>query len=210
MLYFNTLPKILTPDENGKYIALTNILTRAKLLEELQDNPMLFYKYSIQDGDTPEIVADKYYGDSYRYWIILYSNQLMDPLWQWPLEYNQFLLYLDSKYAEQANTANVTPYIYTQQTVQQYQKVITTLDNLSSIETTTTVSISPTEYANVVIGTQTYSLPSGGTCTVTTNKNIQYVFDYEYELNESKREIKLMDSFYVNQMEEQLYSVMNK
>jgi len=61
MLYFNTLPKIFTPDQNGNYILMTNILTRAKLVEKLQNNPMLFYKYTIQDGDTPEILAEKYY-----------------------------------------------------------------------------------------------------------------------------------------------------
>jgi hypothetical protein len=61
MLYFNTLPKVLTPDQNGNYILMTNILSRASLIEELQDNPMLFYKYNIQDGDTPEIIAEKYY-----------------------------------------------------------------------------------------------------------------------------------------------------
>ena len=36
MFYFNTLPKLLTPDQNGNYILMTNILTRAKLIEELQ------------------------------------------------------------------------------------------------------------------------------------------------------------------------------
>ena len=78
MLYFDTLPKIITPDQNGQPILLTNIMVRAKLLEELENNPMLFYQYSIQDGDTPEIIADKYYNDSYRYWIILYSNKVGD------------------------------------------------------------------------------------------------------------------------------------
>lgn len=210
MLYFNTLPKILTPDENGNYIALTNLLTRAKLLEDLQDNPMLFYKYSIQDGDTPEIVADKYYGDPYRYWIVLYSNQILDPMWQWPLEYNQFMAYINSKYATEAESANTTPFSYTANTVYEYQKVITTTDSYSDTESTTIVTITPEEYANVVISTETFPIPSGGNCTISITKNTQYIFDYEYELNESRRQIKLMDSFYVGQMEEQLHNVMNK
>ena len=91
MLYFNTLPKVITPDQNGNYILMTNILTRATLIEELQNNPMLFYTYSIQEGDTPEIISEKYYGDPYKYWIVLYSNQIMDPIWNWPLNYEQFL-----------------------------------------------------------------------------------------------------------------------
>ena len=96
MLYFDTLPKIITADQNGNFIVLTNLLVRAKLLDELQNNPMLFYTYSIQDGDTPEIVADKYYGDPFAFWIILYSNQILDPIWNWPLTYQEFLNFLDA------------------------------------------------------------------------------------------------------------------
>lgn len=210
MLYFNTLPKILTPDQNGNYIAMTNLMARAKLLDELQDNPMLFYKYSIQESDTPEIVADKYYGDSYRYWVVLYANQILDPVWQWPLPYNQFLLYLDEKYAEAANTANLSPYDYTKQTVYEYQKIIKTTDNSTSNTTTKVVAISSQEYANVSTGTSTYIIPNSGTCTITTDKTIKYIYDYEYDLNESRREIKLLDSFYVGQMEEQFSVLMNK
>lgn len=210
MLYFKTLPKILMPDENGNYIILTNLLARATLIEGLQDNPMLFYKYTIQDGDTPEIVADKYYGDSYRYWIVLYSNQILDPVWQWPMQYNQFLDYLDSKYAEEAAAANVTPYIYTQQTVYEYQKIIKTKDDNTDNEKINIVSVTQSEYANIISSVTTVSIPSGGSCTITIDKTIKYVYDYEYDLNESRREIKLLDSFYAVQMEEQLYSLMSK
>ena len=91
MFYFNTLPKIITPDQNGIPILMTNLLARAKLIDELKDNTMLFYSYLIKDGDTPEIIADKYYGDPYKYWIVLYSNNLLDPLWDWPMQYNQLM-----------------------------------------------------------------------------------------------------------------------
>ena len=107
MLYFNSMPKILTPDVNGDGILLTNLMTRSELIPSLLNNPMMFYKYDIQDGDTPEIVADKYYGDSYRYWIVLYANQILDPQWNWPLNNQQFDAYLTKKYSSAANNSNV-------------------------------------------------------------------------------------------------------
>ena len=76
MLYFNSIPKILTPDVNGEGILLTNLMARSEIIPSLLNNPMMFYKYDIQEGDTPEIIADKYYGDSYRYWIVLFANQI--------------------------------------------------------------------------------------------------------------------------------------
>jgi hypothetical protein len=209
MLYFNTLPKIFTPDQNGTYILLTNILTRAKLVEKLQDNPMLFYTYSIQDGDTPEILAEKYYDDPFRYWIILYANQIMDPLWGWPLPYQQFLSFIDSKYADDAVAAGKTPFEYTNTTVQEYQKITTTIDNYSETTTTQITSVDFTTYSAINASETTYSIPNGSTCTVKISKNLVTLFDYEFNLNEAKREIKIMDSKYAGQMEEQFRALMS-
>lgn len=217
MLYFNTLPKIFTPDQNGNYILLTNILTRAKLIEKLQNNPMLFYKYSIQDGDTPEILAEKYYDDPFKYWIILYSNQIMDPLWDWPLPYEQFLSYINSKYAGAAASAGMTPFEYTNTTVQEYQKIVTTVDNYSETTNVQTVSVDFATYSALSTGEQTFPIYAPGhsgnfvvtSCTVKTTKNLVTIFDYEFNLNESKREIKIMDSRFSNQMEEQFRTLMS-
>jgi hypothetical protein len=209
MLYFNTLPKIFTPDQNGNYILLTNILTRAKLVEKLQDNPMLFYKYTIQDGDTPEILAEKYYDDPFKYWIILYSNQIMDPLWDWPLPYEQFLSYINSKYADEAAAQSQTPFEYTNTTVKEYQKITTTIDNYSETTTVQTISVDFATYSATNASENTYSIPSGSTCTVKISKNLLTIFDYEFNLSEDKREIKIMDNKYVNQMEEQFKILMS-
>ena len=97
MLYFDTLPKVLMRDQNGNRIILTNLMSRATILENLQNNSIVFYKYNIQEGDTPETVAHKYYGDPYKYWIVMYSNQLMDPLWDWPMNYQTFTDYIQTQ-----------------------------------------------------------------------------------------------------------------
>ena len=217
MLYFNTLPKIFTPDQNGNYILMTNILTRAKLVEKLQNNPMLFYKYSIQDGDTPEILAEKYYDDPFKYWIILYSNQIMDPLWDWPLPYEQFLTYINSKYADEAAALSQTPFEYTNTTVKEYRKIVTTTDNYSETTTTQTISVDFVTYSALSDSEQTFPIYAPGqsgtisvtSCTVKTTKNLVTLFDYEFNINEAKREIKIMDSRYSNQMEEQFRTLMS-
>ena len=64
MKYFNSIPKISTSDNNGNSIVLTNLLARVDIKQSLLRNPSLFYQYDLQEGDTPEIVAAKYYGDS--------------------------------------------------------------------------------------------------------------------------------------------------
>ena len=85
MQYFEMLPKVIKVEKNGTSTVYTNLLSRANLINDVLTNPVLFYYYDIQDGDTPEIVAHKYYGDSYRYWLVLLPNNILDPQWDWPL-----------------------------------------------------------------------------------------------------------------------------
>lgn len=210
MLYFNTLPKILTSDENGNLIILTNILTRAKLLDELQNNPMLFYTYAIQDGDTPEIVASKYYDDPNRFWLVTYSNQILDPVWDWPMTYQQLLEYIDNKYADEAAGAGKTPYDYINTTIHNYQKITNTTDGETQLTTTHITSLDFASYSSLIPSTNTYTLPDGNTCTVEITKNAVTIYDYEYNLNELKRNIKVLNVSYADQMEQTFQDLMSR
>jgi hypothetical protein len=208
MYYFKTLPKIITPDQNGYPILMTNLLARASIVRELLNNPMQFYEYAIQEGDTPEIVAEKYYDDPFKYWIVLFSNQILDPIWEWPMSYNSLMQYIDSKYATEAQDAGKTPYEYVNTTVYAYKKIITTTELYTGIETIKEVSITQDDYNTLSESTATYNIPGGTSCTVTITKNIVTLYDYEEELNESRRQIKLLNSTYAGEMEQQFAELM--
>jgi len=208
MYYFKTLPKIITPDQNGYPILMTNLLARASIVQELLNNPMQFYEYAVQEGDTPEIVADKYYGDPFKYWIVLFSNQVLDPVWEWPMSYASFLEYIDSKYATEAANAGKTPYEYTNTTVYEYKKIITTTDVYTRTETTKEVSITQDAYNTLVESTATYDIPGGTSCIVSITKGITTLFNYEDELNESRRQLKLLNNTYAGEIEKQLRILM--
>lgn len=207
MLYFNSIPKILTPDVNGDGILLTNLMVRSELIPSLITNPLLFYKYDIQDGDTPEIIAHKYYGDSYRYWIVLYANQIMDPQWGWPLTNQQFDTYLISKYSSVSNLPNVLS--YTQATIKEYRKTIKSIDSISLVETVDTFVIDVDTYSQPIVSTATYQLPNG-TVTQTISKSEINIYDYELEQNEAKRTINLINKAYVSELEQQFKILMSQ
>jgi hypothetical protein len=208
MYYFDTLPKIITPDQNGYPILMTNLLARASIVQELINNPMQFYEYAIQEGDTPEIVAEKYYGDPFKYWVVLFSNQILDPIWEWPMPYATFLEYINAKYATEAEVENKTPFEYVNTTVYQYEKVFTTTDKTTDIPTIKKVSITQSEYNSLSETTTTYNIPGGTSCIVAITKNIVTLYDYEEDLNESRRQIKLLNSGLLGEMEEQLKLLM--
>lgn len=203
MKYFGSLPLIRSTDKYGNVNLLTNLLVRTQLIPKIANNPLVYYSYPTQEGDTPESIANKYYGDSYRYWIVLYGNpQIIDPQGDWPLTSNQFLVYLKDKYAVAANGAsNVVS--YTQATPYQYQKVITTIDSTTQTKVIKTVVIDSNTYNTLVSSVKNLTFPDGSYVTYNISKNILSIYDYELQQNEAKRNINLINSNYASDMEMQ-------
>jgi hypothetical protein len=198
MQYFDTLPKIVYTNSAGQSLAMTNLLARASVIPQILKDPLVYYSYDIQEGDTPEIIAHKYYGDSYRYWIVLFANELLDPQWDWPMTYNMFEQYLADKYP--------STNIYAE--VEYYEKVITQYDVNTQTTTVNKVRIDEDIYNSLpVTQTATYTLPTGPV-TITTERNAVSIYDYELALNESKRNIKILNSNYVSEVENQLKKLM--
>ncbi len=199
MQYFDTLPKIVQTDNVGVSRVFTNLMARASIIPDVLKNPLVYYSYDIQEGDTPEIVAYKYYGDSYRYWIVLFANELLDPQWSWPMDSNVFEAYMAEKYP----SGNTTTTVYS------YEKKLTQTDNSTNTVTINTIDVNETTYNSIIENTQTYTI-GNSTVTIQTTKRIVTVYDYEYELNESKRKINILNSVYVDQMEQQFKALMSQ
>lgn len=199
MKYFQKLPKVLITDEKGVSTLYTNIMARASIISDLLNNPMLFYTYDIQDGDTPEIVADKYYGNSYRFWLIMFSNQMLDPQWNWPLNSTNFNKYITDKYQE------FDPYT----TVYEYEKIVTSYDSNTQTTTVDKFVIDEETYDNLTPNTENYTFPSG-TTTINISKNAKTYFEYEVEKNEGKRNIKLLKQEYAIRVEDEFVKLMEQ
>ena len=83
---------------NGEFKDVTNILRRVALRAKVKSNALLFDTYDIKEGETPESVADKLYDDPELHWVIMITNNITDRYHQWPMNYSQFLQYLNDKY----------------------------------------------------------------------------------------------------------------
>ena len=86
--------------------------------------------------------------------------------------------------------------------VHEYQKIITQVDIETNTTTVTKIAIDEDTYNSLVAETNYYSLPTGQV-SISIDKAAQSVYDYENELNESKRNIKILNSLYVNELESQ-------
>jgi len=210
MLYFQNFPKIATTDYKNNAVLATNLMARTAIIPSLLTNPLLFYSYDIQEGDTPEIVASKYYGDVNRHWLVLYANQIIDPQWQWPLTSQQLKIYIQDKYADAANTANVSSVIsYAQQTVKYHQKIFGT-NNSEGGKSQRTMIIDESEYNSTIPETITQNFPNGAVVQRSIAIKALSIYDYEVELNERKRNIYLINNIYAPQIENQFKQLMSR
>ena len=54
--------------------------------------------YDVKEGESPEVVADKFYGDPEYHWVVLMVNDITDRYHDWPMSTPQFLQFVNEKY----------------------------------------------------------------------------------------------------------------
>lgn len=197
MQYFNSLPKIRYVDQNNVTTVYTNLMARASVIPSILNNTLVYYSYDVQDGDTPEIIAYKYYGDINRFWIVLYCNQLNDPQWDWPLSSNKFQKYILNKY----NTGNLN-------STHHYERITTKTNINTNTTTVDTETISQEVYNSLQSNTTTTYTLGSETITVNVVKSVVTNYEYENSLNESKRNIKILNKAYADKLESQFLELM--
>jgi hypothetical protein len=217
--YFNYFPKTfydIDTDKNNLEI-VTNIISRFVFEQKLKENSAAFYEYSIKDSDTPEIIASKFYGNPERHWIVLAFNDIVDPQWDWPLDYRTFYEYVRLKYQENANTANeqanatifLSGYDWAKSAnnIHSYYKVITTTNNTDNYTYTDIIQIDSNTYANITTTSNTFTLQNSTTIVEAITKTTKTYLVFEEELNEAKRTINLIKPEFVPAIEKEFKRV---
>jgi hypothetical protein len=169
---FNTVEYDLK--KNDKPVVLTNITNRYKIKKLLQDKGVVFYDYYVKDSDRPDIIAQKFYGDGSLDWIIFLTNDIVDPYYDWPMTNDNFNNFIKSKYGSLSAA---------QGTVHHYEQIL----RASSIHTDGTII----PEKSVIVDLTTYNSLAG------SSRRIVHQYEHEEKINNDKREIKLLDQRYV-------------
>ena len=99
-MYFNDFPQIKYDcTGNGNITTIQDIMTRIKVRDYIKNNGSIFAKYSVPDGETPEMVAFFLYKDVAYHWIILLFNQIINTYYDWPLSTRNFQRFVSNKYS---------------------------------------------------------------------------------------------------------------
>ena len=99
MSYFSMFPKLFYDHKgNEKFNLQTNLMTRLIVRTDVKDDLFDFDYYNVQDGETPEMIAHKYYDDSELHWTIFLANNIVDYYEDWPMSTQRFEQFVKEKY----------------------------------------------------------------------------------------------------------------
>jgi len=83
---------------DGKFTIMKDLMARVKIIDSVKDNILGFDYYDVRDGETPEMIAHKYYGDVNLHWSILIANDIIDYYEDWPMSVQRFEQFVADKY----------------------------------------------------------------------------------------------------------------
>jgi hypothetical protein len=169
-MYFTNVQKLYYPfniNNKQELIVLKDITHNVRFKEIIKDKITSYEYYTIQDGDTPEIISEKIYGTPNYHWTIMLLNDRFDYLTDFPIPIKVFDKYVKEKYDD----------IYG---IHHCQKIV---DGIIIKITTPEKVEQPAGYPSVTTSEYTAYLNYISSFGVTN-------YDYETTLNEEKRNLK--------------------
>tara|TARA_B100000287_G_scaffold126329_1_gene118442 strand:- start:1513 stop:2055 length:543 start_codon:yes stop_codon:yes gene_type:complete len=99
--YFSSFPTIKynLDGVNGTTNDVTDIFRRVKARSKIADNVTLFDNYDVHEGEKPEDVAYKIYGEADYFWVVTLVNNIVNRYYDWPLDSFSFQEYVKDKYS---------------------------------------------------------------------------------------------------------------
>jgi len=151
----------------------TDISKRFVLTDFIFNNDIIFDEYYVTDGERPDTIAYDYYDSANLDWIILLTNEIKDPYFQWVLTNEQFDAYLRQKYGSVE---------YALSTTHHYEKIVQQRTEYSS------------NYEKIIVPERTVIIDYTTYLTLPANdrKDVK-IYDYEFLRNEQNRRIYLLD-----------------
>ena len=266
---------------------IVNILAKVKFNELAKKTKAIYYPYTIAEGERPDVIATNYYDDPRYSWLIYMANDIVDPLYDWPMtneELDKFIikkyqslekakekilfwrvnyvedetiltpagyealpsyakkyftprfgatesivayerslleLMVDTNKIQQLAVVSTTGFVVEENIVQRTSGSITATAAIKRISNTTSIDVynvvgafanTGGSVGNIIkqAGSTNTSLSSTTTLAtpIPANEAVYWTYvsayDYENEVNEQKRHIKLIDSSYVDQIEKEL------
>ena len=199
-MYFSQIPNVSYDTKPTSYpfsesdrIITKNFFRRYELSSDVFGYATFYTKYAVNQGVRIETIADRYYGKPTYDWVIILTNNLINPQFSWPLNDYTIRKVAENKYGDDTYSG-----------VHHYETIETksgqTIGGKSVLALEGGIRVdknfydSPFTYWN---GTQNITVAGN-----TVSKSVLN-FDHEVAENEKKREIYILKKRYFNRFIEE-------
>ncbi len=184
--YFRNFPNIkyaLNIDKSGKpnYINIKDYFHLLTVRNDIYREDTLYTKYTIKDGERPDQISYKFYGDEQFYWILLQINEIVDYYTEWPLSQNELGEFVSKKYGGPAGAGKVNHY-----------ETVATYDQATRPNLVLPGGLTVPENFKF-----TYPITPGASVYFTSFPVSVSNYDYESKVNDAKQEIFILDKKYI-------------
>ena len=108
-MYFSLTPNIVYDTKPVSYpfsksdrTIAKNFFRRYKINEDVYGYATFYRKYSVQENVKIETIANNYYGSPMYDWVIILTNNLINPQFNWPLNDYTLAKVAEEKYGDDA------------------------------------------------------------------------------------------------------------
>ena len=206
MGYFRELPNIayqspLTHKNSSRdYILIKNIFRRTKLFDFLKNNVSVLDKFTIGIGDRPDTIAEELYGDATLDYVVVLVAGIININQEWPLPDNKVYDFALEKYGSEEKM-NEIKYYETLEIVDDQNRQILPPDLIVDVDFKIdgTVNKFPTTRYTLKAMTGNIQSDDKNEFGVLTDNIARAVtnLEYEYTINENKREIDILNPSYL-------------
>jgi len=109
-MYFTNFPLITYAFKIGDKTQLRivrDIVANVRLRKDILSKVTVYDEYDIQEGETPEKIANKFYGNPNYHWIIMLVNERFNMIEDFPLNEHDFEAFIDQKYGSNRNAQHL-------------------------------------------------------------------------------------------------------
>ena len=165
------------PFSESDFVVAKNFFRRYKINDDIFQYAVFFKKYTIVDGERPETLAEKAYGDPFLDWVILLTNNMVNAQYDWPRSNYEMYRIVEEEFDDPYSEIN---HYEIRETIGQYQAGL---------------------HVDEAFYNGTHKVNIDGTVTTKNGNEIASpvtVAEYYQAENEKKREIYLLKPRYLD------------
>jgi hypothetical protein len=203
--FFKNFPTTYyTANSSMSPVLVRDIFARLGILKTVLNTTSLFTPYELKPGQRLDSVAQDFYGDEKYLWVVVLSNQIFGFNDSYMTQ-DELLSFIYDKYSTLAFIANKTPAQYVASTVHHYEDITQLITQAAYYNSISRPDLAQKvmTYDGVIVDYTTFTGLSP------SNSRTIYIQDFENQLNEQRRFIKLINQVYINDVGSQLNNILN-